>query len=191
VAEEMVNLAIRGSFECYINADKDITELDHVAEVNYDITNLDNSVNMNLWALNEEMGYDARVKERVGVNKVRSLCKNPNAVNNLKNFIELPNADADVIVVKIIIKMMKNEADKEEKDIVVKVIEKEKEKEDEVVQDGVKVVDIDDSIEAAVEAGETEAECIEDVGILVSDGEEEVIREYVTNLCVPVLRNLD
>jgi intracellular sulfur oxidation DsrE/DsrF family protein len=113
----------------------------------------------------------------------------PNAVNNLKNFIELPNSDADVVVSKRIIKIFKNEADEEEKDIVVKVIEKEKEKkdeeQDEVVQEGVKVVDVDDSIEVAVEAGETEAECIEDVGILVSDGEEEVIREYVTNLCVP------
>jgi hypothetical protein len=43
----MVNQAIRGSFECYISAGKEITKLDHVAEVNYDITNLDNSVNMN------------------------------------------------------------------------------------------------------------------------------------------------
>jgi hypothetical protein len=46
--KRMINQAIRGSFECYINASKDITELDHIAEVNYDITNLDNSVNMNL-----------------------------------------------------------------------------------------------------------------------------------------------
>jgi hypothetical protein len=183
--KRMVNQAVRGSFECYISAGKDITELDHVAEVNYDITNLDNSVNMNLWALNEEMGYDARVKERIDVNKVRSLCKNPNAVNNLKTFIELPNADADVVVSKRIIKMMKNEADEEEKDIIVRVVEKEKEKKDEVLQEGVKVVDVDDSIEAAVEADETEAECIEDVGILVSDGEEEVIREYIINSCVP------
>jgi hypothetical protein len=190
--KRMVNQAVRGFFECFISAGKDITELDHVAEVNYNITNLDNSVNMNLWTLNEEMGYDARVKERIDVNKVRSLCKNPNAVNNLNNFIELPNADADVVVSKRIIKMLKNEADEEEKDIVVKVIEKEKDEEqDEVVQEGVKVVDIDDSIEAAVEAGETEAECIEDVGILVSDGEEEVIREYVNNMCAPVLRNLN
>jgi hypothetical protein len=115
------------------------------------------------------------------VNKVRSLCKNPDAVKNLKNFIELANVDADVVVSKRIIKVMKNEADEEEKGIIVKVIEKEKEKKTEVG----KVVDVDDSIEAAIEADETEAESIEDGGILVSDGEEGTVREYVTNLCVP------
>jgi hypothetical protein len=56
VAEENGESSNKGSLECYINAGKDITELNHVAEVNFDITNLDNSVNMNLWALNEEMG---------------------------------------------------------------------------------------------------------------------------------------
>jgi hypothetical protein len=87
------------------------------------------------------MGYDARVKERVGVNKVRSLCKNPGVVDNLKNFIELPNVDADVVVSKRIIKMMKNEADAEEKDIVVKVIKDEDKKKEVGVG---KVVDVDD-----------------------------------------------
>jgi glycyl-tRNA synthetase beta subunit len=129
---------------------------------------------MNLWPLNEEMGYDAKVKERVDVNKVRSLCKNPGAVNNLKNFIELPNADADIVVSKRIIKVMKNEADEEEKDIIVKVVKDEKEKEK---ADVGKIVDVDDSIEAVVEADETEAESIEDGGILVSDGDEGTIRE--------------
>jgi hypothetical protein len=176
----MVNQAIRGSFECYISAGKEITELDHVAEVNYDITNLDNSVSMNLWALNEEMGYDAKVKERVDVNKVRNSSKNSGAVNNLKNFIELPNADADVVVSKRIIKMMKNEAEEEEKDIVVKVV-KDEDKKKKI--DVGKVVDVDDSIEAVIEADETGAESIEDGGILTSNGEEETIREYVTNLC--------
>jgi hypothetical protein len=56
----MINQAIRDSFEGYINAGKDITELDHIVEVNDNITNLDKSTNMNLWALNEEMGYDAK-----------------------------------------------------------------------------------------------------------------------------------
>jgi hypothetical protein len=30
-----------------------------------DITNLDSSINMNLWSLNEEMGYDMKIKEKV------------------------------------------------------------------------------------------------------------------------------
>jgi hypothetical protein len=46
--KRMIHQVVRGFFECYINAGREITKLDHVAEVNYDITNLDNSVNMNL-----------------------------------------------------------------------------------------------------------------------------------------------
>jgi hypothetical protein len=45
----------------------EIMELDHVAEVNENVINADSSINMNLWALNEKMGCDARVKERVDV----------------------------------------------------------------------------------------------------------------------------
>jgi hypothetical protein len=73
---------------------------------------------------------------------------------------------------------LKNEADDDEKDIVVKAI-KEEEKEKKV--DISKVVNADDSIETAIEEGESE----EDSGILTSDGKEKAIREYVTNLCVP------
>jgi hypothetical protein len=60
--KRMINQAIRGSFECYVNADKVVAGLDHVTEVNEDITNLNDSINMNLWALNEEMGFDLKLK---------------------------------------------------------------------------------------------------------------------------------
>jgi hypothetical protein len=40
--KRMVNQAIRGSFECYINADKVVAGLDHVTEVNENIMNLYN-----------------------------------------------------------------------------------------------------------------------------------------------------
>jgi hypothetical protein len=56
----MINQAIRGSFECYINAGKEIIRLDLVAEVNED-----SSINMNFWALNEEMEYDMKIKEKL------------------------------------------------------------------------------------------------------------------------------
>jgi hypothetical protein len=36
--------------------------------VNDDITNLGSSINMNLCALNEEMGYDVKIKEKVEAN---------------------------------------------------------------------------------------------------------------------------
>jgi hypothetical protein len=48
--KRMISQIIRGSFECIINTGKEITELDHVAEVNEEIVNLDCSVNMNLWS---------------------------------------------------------------------------------------------------------------------------------------------
>jgi hypothetical protein len=44
-----------------------------VVEVNDNIVNLDGSLNINLWALNDEMGYDARIKERVDVEKSKRL----------------------------------------------------------------------------------------------------------------------
>jgi hypothetical protein len=87
----MVNQDIRGSFECYINASNEITNLDHVAEVNEDIVNLDSAINMNLWALNEEKGYDSKIKEKIDVKPKMikgKLC-------DLKQFIELPNQDKD------------------------------------------------------------------------------------------------
>jgi hypothetical protein len=55
--KRMNNQAIRGSFECYINAGKEIISLDHAAEVNDDIMNLNSSINMNHCAPNEEMRY--------------------------------------------------------------------------------------------------------------------------------------
>jgi hypothetical protein len=54
--KRMINQAIGGSFECHVNADRVVAGLNQVAEVNEDITNLDDSINLNLWALNEEMG---------------------------------------------------------------------------------------------------------------------------------------
>jgi hypothetical protein len=45
--KRMVNQVIRGSFDCYINAGKEITELDHVSEVGQDITSIESSINLN------------------------------------------------------------------------------------------------------------------------------------------------
>jgi hypothetical protein len=47
--KRMINQAIRGSFECDVNAEKVVTGLDLIAEVNEDITNKDDSINLNLW----------------------------------------------------------------------------------------------------------------------------------------------
>jgi hypothetical protein len=61
----MINEVIRGLFECYINARKEITSLDYVTKVNEGIKNLEGSINMNIWVLNEEMGWDLKIKERL------------------------------------------------------------------------------------------------------------------------------
>jgi hypothetical protein len=71
--KKMMNQAIRGSFDCYLNTSKKITSLDHVAEINEDITNLDNSVNMNLCPLNEDMGFDVKIKEKVSVEEKKMV----------------------------------------------------------------------------------------------------------------------
>jgi hypothetical protein len=63
----MINQAIRGSFEVYINADRVVTGLDHVTEINEDIANLNDSINLNLWALNDEIGFDLKLKEKLSV----------------------------------------------------------------------------------------------------------------------------
>jgi hypothetical protein len=61
----MINQAIRGSFEYYIDAEKEYTSLDHIDEVNNSITNSDSFINMNLWVLNEEMEYNMKIKEKM------------------------------------------------------------------------------------------------------------------------------
>jgi hypothetical protein len=42
-----------------------------VVEVNEEIVNMDRSVNMNLWALNEKMGSEASIKEYADINKAK------------------------------------------------------------------------------------------------------------------------
>jgi hypothetical protein len=70
-----------------LNPGKEVINIDHVAEVNKDIVSLDSSVNMNLWALNEEMGYDVKTKEKIPVEEKR--VGNGKLINP-KHFITLP-----------------------------------------------------------------------------------------------------
>lgn len=46
--KRLVNQTIRGSFEYFINMNKEIQRMEHVIEVTDDITNLESSINMNL-----------------------------------------------------------------------------------------------------------------------------------------------
>jgi hypothetical protein len=120
------------------------------------------------------MGYDAKIKEQVNMEKAKRLCRGH---VNLKNFIGLLNLDVDVIVEREVIKKINNEAESEERNIVVKI---KKMEEDE----GYKVVYVDDSMEAVVENCESEVESEESNEIFNFDREEVRNREYATSLCV-------
>jgi flagellar basal body rod protein FlgF len=97
----MINQAIRGSIECYLNVDKEVSRLDHVAEVNEDISNFDDSINLNLWALNEEMGFDIKIKEKISV--AEKKLENSNLINP-KHFITLPDVDRDIELEKNVVR---------------------------------------------------------------------------------------
>jgi hypothetical protein len=114
--KRMINQAIRGSFECYVNADKVGASLDHVTEVNEDITNLNDSINLNLWALNEEMGFDLKFKEKLSV-EGRKL--NNVKIINPKHFITLPVLDRDEVLEKNAKQSIINLPDADDFDIVV------------------------------------------------------------------------
>jgi hypothetical protein len=176
--KRMINQVIRGSFECYINARKDITELDHVAEVNENITNAESSINMNLWALKEEMGYNANVKEKINVEEVKRLVGKS---KNLKNFIELPNQDHDIVVEKEVFEKLKNEPPREERNILV---------EEEQAIEGCRNGRVDDPQAALTDKDDSEAENEENDAVLVGDGNEKDTREYATNICIPPSRRI-
>jgi hypothetical protein len=55
---------------------------------------------MNLWSLNEEMGYDMKIKEKVEANGKKLVNRK---WIDLKHFIELKNVDKDVVVIKIVV----------------------------------------------------------------------------------------
>lgn len=59
----MANQTNSGLFECYINACAEIQNMYHVLEVYDDFTSLESSIIVNLDPLNDEMGYDMKVKE--------------------------------------------------------------------------------------------------------------------------------
>jgi hypothetical protein len=120
--KRMINQAVRGSFECDVNAEKIITGLDHIAEVNEDIINKDDSVNLNLCALNEEMDLDNKFKEKLQVEGKKF--SNGRYVNP-KHFIELPNPDVDIVLEKNVIEVMSNLPIADERNIIVEPTKKE------------------------------------------------------------------
>jgi hypothetical protein len=115
--------AIRGSFECYLNVDKEVSRLDQVAEVNEDISNLDNSNNLNLWTINEEMGFDIKMKEKISV--VEKKLVNGKLINP-KHFITLPDVDRDIVLEKKFVRSINHIPETVESNIIVELEHEEK-----------------------------------------------------------------
>jgi hypothetical protein len=176
--KRMVNQVLRGSFECYINVGKEITEIEHVCEVNHNIANPDDSINMNLWALNEEMGYDSHIKEKMDLKKLKKLIPE----EKLTNFIELPNGDEDVVLKKETISLLNNNPPQEEQNIVTI---------DEITDINALIMGtpiragVDVSSMGVTENDDTEPESEEDEAILIGDDEPKVMRVYTTEICIP------
>jgi hypothetical protein len=177
--KRMVNQVLRGSFECYINAGKDITDIDHFVEVNQNIANPDDSINMNLWALNEEMGYDSHIKEKLDVKELKR--KIPG--DKLKNFIELPNKDEDVVLEKETVDLLNNVPPQEESNIIV--IDEEEDR-FEVKRDGRFIrAAVDASSASSTDYEDIEAENRNNDAVLTGDGEPKVMSRYATEICIP------
>jgi hypothetical protein len=119
---------------------------------------------MNLWALNEEMGYDSRIKEKIDVEKARKSIHNP---EKLKNFIEHLDQDHDVIVEKEVFDLIKNESPRKECNIVIIDDENKPER----GYDGRLRVKVDVSSVAETDVDDYEAESEEDEVILTGDRE--------------------
>jgi hypothetical protein len=114
--KRMINQAVRGSFECFVNVDKVVADIDHVTEINEDIMNLDNSINMNLWTLNEEMRFDLKFKEKLPVEEKRLV---KGKYINPKHFITLPDLDRDIVLEKNLMQTIINLPEADESNIIV------------------------------------------------------------------------
>jgi hypothetical protein len=65
--------------------------------VNQDISNLNNSININLNALNDEMEYDMIIKKKIDVTQIRMV---KGREQKIKIFVELYDTDKDYLVKK-------------------------------------------------------------------------------------------
>jgi hypothetical protein len=184
----MVIQAIRGSFKCYLKVDKEVSRLDQVAEVNEDISNLDDSINLNLCALNEEMGFDVKIKEKISV--VEKKLVNGKLINP-KLFFALLDVDRDIVLEENVVQSINHIPETVESNIVVEL--EPEEKPDPDGNDDVSVFHVGDSYSSEVDDDDVDSEAVEDNSICYHDGEESDQLENVKNLCIPrspVLPNL-
>jgi hypothetical protein len=177
--KRIVNQAIRGSFECYLNVDKEVSRLDHVTEENEDISNLDDSINLNLWALNEEMDFDVKIKEKISIMEWKLV--NGKLIIP-KHFITLPYVDRDIVLEKNVVRSINHILETVELNIVVEL--ENEEKPDPDLNDEVLVVHIDDSYSSEVDDDDADSEAVGDNSIFYHDGAESDQLEYVKNLCI-------
>jgi hypothetical protein len=108
--------------------------------VNEDIFNLDDSINLNLWASNEKMGFDVKIKEKISV--VEKKLVNGKLINP-KHFITLPDVDRDIVLEKNVSRTFNHIPEPVESTIVVELEHKKKPDSDR--NDDALVVHVDDS----------------------------------------------
>jgi hypothetical protein len=99
-----------------LNVGKEVASIDHVAEVNEDIINLDNSMNMNLCDLNQKMGFDVKIKEKMPVEEKRMV---KGKLVNPKHFITFPDVGRDFVLEKSIGSSINHISEVEESNILV------------------------------------------------------------------------
>jgi hypothetical protein len=173
--KRMVNQDIRGSFVCYVNAGRVVDYLDQLAEINEDITNLDDSINLNLWALNELIRFNLKFKEKLSVKGWKlNNCKSINP----KHFITLLNLDRGVALEKNVIQSITNLLEADESDII---LESEPELASKYTMAFTRV-DRSDSNEA--NEGDIEAEVVESNAIFDNDGLVSDQNDYVKSICI-------
>jgi hypothetical protein len=153
--------------------------------VNEDISNLNDSINLNQWALNEEMSFDDKIKEKISI--VENLLINGKLINP-KHFITLPDVDRDIVLEKNIVRSINHFPETVESNIVVELEPEEKPDPDR--NDDALVVHVDDSYSSEVDDVDVDSEAVEDNSIFDHDGVESDQLEYVKNLCIPFLLNL-
>jgi hypothetical protein len=94
---------MRGSFECMIKAGEEIRELNHIMNVNDGRDNSNDEVNLNLFALNEEIGFYGIIKAKL---EAKGKIQVRGREMELKRFIELHTDKKDEVISKEAMKLL-------------------------------------------------------------------------------------
>jgi hypothetical protein len=125
-------------------------------------------------ALNEEIGYDMKIKEKVEANGKKYV--NGKWID-FKHFIELSNVDKDVAVDKTVVEKVNNLPNIEELNFAVDLEFNIVERKD--------FTNINVSIISDIDESDLDKENEDDCAIFISNGKLDSQREYIKNLVIP------